>query len=865
MKRKIQLLVLAAAMSLNFSVPVLAEDIEGIQSEETFEAGFESRSVIIENEPSENGSSENETFGNEPSDEDGMDDGQEDESIDGEVTEKLPNEGFFSGPETEESFDEASEDESEMEGETSDIAMFAAAASGSCGTDVKWAYSNGTLKITGTGAMTDYSRWSAAPWYSYREQITKIVISEGITYIGNRAFISKSCEKIYFPSTLTGVGSNSLVFEKLTAIEIPQSLTDITNLSWNLMPGLKCISVADGNTVFSAVNGVLFSGKTLVHYPCAKSDSSYVVPDGITALENRAFSDAANLQQISLPDSLTKIGDYAFADTVSLAEITIPSNVNTLGDYVFFHASALSKVTFLGSSQMYATGNSFSNCSVKTICGYDDASIYYKSSRKTLTLANLASNINASYASLGYARGEDKFCSWELNKDGELRFTPKQMCAVSNRYLLDTYGRIKKVVIEDGFTSIAQNAFSNLRSLEEVVIPDSVTFIDYTAFSNCQSLKKINLPDSITEIRGGAFCKCSSLETITIPNSVLIMGESVFEECRNLTSVTLSENLTEIPYRTFAYCTKLSTVIIPGKVETIGVSAFFGAGLTDIEIPETVREIKGNAFWGNSSLTKIGVPNGVVKIGEYAFSDCASLWTISLPSTVTEIGGSVFYGCKDLRSISLDQYNQNFTSYKGALFNKDKTVLLVYPAGGTGSYTVPDGCKVIGESAFAYSKLTEIVIPEGVTEISDSAFYRCSELAQISLPTSLKSIGKNAFGYSGLKYINILEGVTSIGESAFYESEIYVIELPRTLNFIGDRAFISRNLKDVVYSGTEAEWGNISVDYSVNPYLKNATKHYAVVASGKCGDSAYWYLDQNYVLTIAGSGCMIMSLIISPG
>ena len=77
------------------------------------------------------------------------------------------------------------------------------------------------------------------------------------------------------------------------------------------------------------------------------------------------------------------------------------------------------------------------------------------------------------------------------------------MCAVSNRYLLDTYGRIKKVVIEDGFTSIAQNAFSNLRSLEEVVIPDSVTFIDYTAFSNCQSLKKINLPDSITEIRGG--------------------------------------------------------------------------------------------------------------------------------------------------------------------------------------------------------------------------------------------------------------------------------------------------------------------------------------------------------------------------
>ena len=342
MKRKIQLLVLAAAMSLNFSVPALAEDIEGIQSEETFEAGFESRPVIIENEPSENGSSENETFENKPSYEDGMDDGQEDESIEGEVTEELPNEGFFSGPETEESSDDISEDESEMDDEMSDIAMFAATASGSCGTDAKWEYSYGTLKITGTGAMTDYSGWSAAPWYSYREQITRIVLDEGITYIGEYAFMSTSCEKIYFPSTLTGIGYNSLVLKKLTAIEIPQNLTDITNLSWTRMPNLESIYVADGNTVFSAVDGVLFSGKTLVHYPCAKSDSSYEVPDGITALENKAFSDAGNLQKISLPDSLTKIGDYAFYDTTSLTEITIPSKVNTLGDYVFFHASSTS-------------------------------------------------------------------------------------------------------------------------------------------------------------------------------------------------------------------------------------------------------------------------------------------------------------------------------------------------------------------------------------------------------------------------------------------------------------------------------------------------------------------------------------------
>ena len=717
-------LVLIAAMSLNFSVPVLAENTEESQSEEIFEDGSDSQSVIAEDDSLGNENAENDI-----SDEEDIDEVMTDESNDGNVSEELPYDCFVSESE-EENYDDISYEESDIEDELSAIALYAA-TSGKCGENVNWSYSYGILEITGTGAMQDYSRWGAAPWYSYRQQITKIKLSEGITYIGEYAFCSTNCRAIDLPSTLTGIGYNSLVLDNITSIEIPQSLTDITNLSWIRMPKLENISVAAGNKIFSAIDGVLFSGKTLVHYPCAKSGSSYTVPDGITVLESGTFKNASNLKQIILPDSLSKIGDYAFCDATCLTEISIPAEVTELGSQLFYGCSVLAKLTFLGASQLYAESTAFDGCSVKTIYGFDNASIYYKSGRKTETLTDLAKKLNASYVSLGYAGGETESYSWILNKAGELRFTPKQRCPVTNPYCLDTYGRINKIVIEDGFTSISQNAFQGLRNLTEVVIPKSVTVIEHDVFANCQNLKEIHLPDSIKEIGSGAFAKCSSLESITIPNSVLTMGVSVFEECTELTTVTLSENLTEIPETTFLYCSKLSEIKIPEKVEIIGNSAFAWTNLNNIDISNNVKEIKDYAFRGIPSVIQVWIPKGVEKLGEGVFRGCTKLKTVGIPSSVIEIGTSAFSGCTALTNINVDYNNKNYVSYNGALYTKDKTILQAFPAGNTGSCTVPDGCKVIATNAFAYSKLTEIILPDGVTSILDGAFSHCSELTEI--------------------------------------------------------------------------------------------------------------------------------------
>ena len=167
---------------------------------------------------------------------------------------------------------------------------------------------------------------------------------------------------------------------------------------------------------------------------------------------------------------------------------------------------------------------------------------------------------------------------------------------------------VKKIVIEDGVTSIGDSAFSYCSSLTNITIPDSVTSIGDSAFSGCWDLTSITIPDSITTIGESAFSGCSGLTSITIPNSVTSIGAYAFSGCRSLTSIT-----------------------IPDSVTSIGNSSF------------------SNCWY----LTSITIPNSVTSIGTYAFSNCWYLTSITIPDSVTSIGKSAFYKCSSLTTISL--------------------------------------------------------------------------------------------------------------------------------------------------------------------------------------------------------------------
>ncbi len=283
-------------------------------------------------------------------------------------------------------------------------------------------------------------------------------------------------------------------------------------------------------------------------------------------------------------------------------------------------------------------------------------------------------------------------------------------------------------------SSVSRAVFGGMSELKVVKIEEGVTSIGDEAFVNCYCLTSIEIPTSVTSIGDSALFNCSSLTSIEIPISVTSIGDKAFYGCSSLTSIEIPTSVTSIANNVFYGCSSLTSIEIPNSVTSIGDSALFDcSSLTVIEIPSSVTSIGAFAFAGCSGLTSIEIPSSITSIDEAAFLGCSSVTSIEIPSSVTSIGNKAFVGCSSLKSIE-----------------------------------IPTSVTSIGDSAFERcSSLTSIEIPSSVTSIGTYAFSRCSSLTNIEIPSSVTSIGAYVFMYSGLTEITIPAGVTSIGVSAF--------------------------------------------------------------------------------------------------
>jgi hypothetical protein len=432
---------------------------------------------------------------------------------------------------------------------------------GSCGKNLIWEIDYyGVMTIRGSGEMDTCPEWNEK-----EGEIKEVIIQNGVTSIGDEAFLScRNLVRVSIPASVTKIGKN--VFTNCG------KMTEIL--------------VDSANQYFCSQNGILFSKdkKRLIKYPEGINGVWYKVPEGVTEIGEHAFY-GTSINEIGLPQSVITIGDAAFAGSLlgycpalsnvvtigknafrycDISYVTIPNTVLSVGDGAFSCSNAI-KADLINVNNKLAMGEAVFNTNS--------------------TIVGIQGSIAESYA---------KKCGYKFQtvtvKNGK--------CGDNLTWTYDEYN--KKLHISGTGAMWDNPSWENIdrSKIYDIELDEGVTSIGNNAFKQCTNIWDVKIPGSVQTIGNYAFAECEKLVVITLSEGLKTIGEGAFSNCKILGS-GFEENYAALLYR---------DIVLPTSVTSIGARAFKGCtGMVRITIKNAKATIGANAIsttiWGYSGST----------------------------------------------------------------------------------------------------------------------------------------------------------------------------------------------------------------------------------------------------------------------
>ena len=670
---------------------------------------------------------------------------------------------------------------------------------------------------------------------------TDIVIPDGVTSIGNRAFY----------------------YSNITSVTIPASVKNIGYTAFDGCSSLTAVHISD----LSAWCGITF-----------KDISANPLRYGTMYLNGEAITD------LVIPADVTSIAAYSLRSP-KLTSVTIHSGVTSIGSDAFNGCSALEKVCIedlaawcavefgddsanpLYYGDLYVNGEMVTDLvipdSVTKISKY--AFVNYDA-LKTVT-------VPASVKEIAYGAFYD--C------DGMTTVTVAEGLERVGDYAFYSCGALTTAEFPDSVGYLGQNMFSHCTALTSFRVPANVKSIPYNAFYYCSALEELTLQEGLASINSSAFYYCNKLNTLYIPATVVNIYSYAFRACTSVTEIYFAGNAPSIASDSFVSVN--ANAYYPYNAEgwddsklvhyggTLTWSTYSPAGVvaqgtcgdnlrwsldeeggliisgTGDMYEYAISGGKTSAPWKNytSSIAQVTVDKGVTHIGKYAFYGCSKLTKLDFrgdlptfstyalsnikatatynasnatwnPNNLGNYGGTITWKPVGMSEEYIAHSNLNLTSgywkldYDGTLTLENWTADYSYNNAPWYPYRnhikkVIFGGKSasrIGKYAFSgLSELTEVVVTASwMYTVADRAFYSCPKLKYVDLGDEVESIGTYAFyNCTALESIYLPpDNNTSIGERAFsYCTALKEISLPCEVTLATEVFFGSTNLKTI--------------------------------------------------------------------